>query len=511
MTSKLVVNTIEADTGISSVSFASSISMNSSAKFHFSAAGIDIGADTNINRPASGTIGFNINSGEKIRITSNGRVGIGTNSPTDILDVYSTTDPTIRSRSGSSSVGANIEVCGGASNDSQLILSSGTTSKYQIFRDGSQSDDLRIYDSTNSLDIIRYRHGGYLHFGVNGAERLRIDANGDINLGNNPTNQYGYKLNIQDTAILYAQTASSNGTELKLNLDHGNTIATFGTVSTSHLAFVTANTERLRIDSVGAITVQSALTGNTALAYLRNTRTRASGNKYGIEFRDSVNEANANIVIQQNSSGNNAAEMKFYVNGGTGGNGLENGNHILRLKQNKDVEIPDGNLVIGTSGHGIDFAATSDSSGTNASELLDDYEEGSFTPRLAPSSSYASIHENGIGRYTKIGNMVTCTMHWINKNGTAFPTGQQIIIYNLPYTIIHTGNNGDAHYVAMSQMMHNVQFGQQHKHYFYSNHNTTTIRGLKSLDGAVWQIWTCADWNQASLYFDTSITYMTTS
>ena len=48
MTSKLVVNTIEADTGISSVSFASSISMNSTAKFHFSAAGIDIGADTNI-------------------------------------------------------------------------------------------------------------------------------------------------------------------------------------------------------------------------------------------------------------------------------------------------------------------------------------------------------------------------------------------------------------------------------------------------------------------------------
>ena len=49
MTSKLVVNTIESDTGISSVSFASSISMSSTSKFFFSAAGIDIGADTNIN------------------------------------------------------------------------------------------------------------------------------------------------------------------------------------------------------------------------------------------------------------------------------------------------------------------------------------------------------------------------------------------------------------------------------------------------------------------------------
>ena len=74
MTSKLVVNTIEADTGISSVSFASSISMSSTSKFHFSAAGIDIGADTNINRPASGVLGFNINSAEKFRIDSSGHI-----------------------------------------------------------------------------------------------------------------------------------------------------------------------------------------------------------------------------------------------------------------------------------------------------------------------------------------------------------------------------------------------------------------------------------------------------
>ena len=72
MTSKLVVNTIEADTGISSVSFASSISLSSTSKFFFSDAGINIGPDTNINRPATGVLGFNINSSEKLRITSGG-------------------------------------------------------------------------------------------------------------------------------------------------------------------------------------------------------------------------------------------------------------------------------------------------------------------------------------------------------------------------------------------------------------------------------------------------------
>ena len=76
MTSKLVVNTIEADTGISSVSFASSISMSSTSKFHFGNAGIDIGADTNINRPSAGVLGFNINSSERLRIDPSGRLPV---------------------------------------------------------------------------------------------------------------------------------------------------------------------------------------------------------------------------------------------------------------------------------------------------------------------------------------------------------------------------------------------------------------------------------------------------
>ena len=47
-----------------------------------------------------------------------------------------------------------------------------------------------------------------------------------------------------------------------------------------------------------------------------------------------------------------------------------------------DVTISNGNLVMGTSGKGIDFSATSNSSGTMGSELLNDYEEGTWTPTL---------------------------------------------------------------------------------------------------------------------------------
>ena len=77
MTSKLVVNTIESDTGISSVSFASSISLSSTSVFHLGNAGLNIGADTNINRPSAGVIGFNIYGSEAARITANGFSGDG--------------------------------------------------------------------------------------------------------------------------------------------------------------------------------------------------------------------------------------------------------------------------------------------------------------------------------------------------------------------------------------------------------------------------------------------------
>jgi hypothetical protein len=65
-----------------------------------------------------------------------------------------------------------------------------------------------------------------------------------------------------------------------------------------------------------------------------------------------------------------------------------------------DVTLSTGNLVIGTSGKGIDFSATP---GTGTSELLDDYEEGTWTPT---SIGGVTGFANPEGTYTKIGRMV---------------------------------------------------------------------------------------------------------
>ena len=80
-----------------------------------------------------------------------------------------------------------------------------------------------------------------------------FDANGDLNL-NTSTNQYGYRLNIQDSAIIYAQTASSGGLEAKWHLDNSAQLMEFGTVTTDDLALVTNNVSRVRITSDGQLT-----------------------------------------------------------------------------------------------------------------------------------------------------------------------------------------------------------------------------------------------------------------
>ena len=74
-----------------------------------------------------------------------------------------------------------------------------------------------------------------------------------------------------------------------------------------------------------------------------------------------------------------------------------------------DVTVTNGNLVIGTHGKGIDFSANTDDYGTPASgaEVLDDYEEGTWTPVIAASSPSGSpVNTVTWANYQKIGNTV---------------------------------------------------------------------------------------------------------
>ena len=118
----------------------------------------------------------------------------------------------------------------------------------------------------------------------------------------------------------------------------------------------------------------------------------------------------------------------FFTASGTPATG--EGTNRLTIEDDGDVTVENGNLVIGTSGKGIDFSATSDIAGTS-SEILDDYEEGTHTATLNMGSGTASLSTNTL-TYTKIGRQVhVCGQ--VRIGTVSSPDGQLQI--SLPFTV----------------------------------------------------------------------------
>jgi hypothetical protein len=97
-----------------------------------------------------------------------------------------------------------------------------------------------------------------------------------------------------------------------------------------------------------------------------------------------------------------------------------------------------GNVVMATPGKGIDFSATASGSGTMTSELLNDYEEGTFLPTVIGLSSAGTVsYARRLGRYTKVGNLVTVQIYLSWSVGTG--TGS-LAFSGLPFVIANNAN-----------------------------------------------------------------------
>jgi len=103
-----------------------------------------------------------------------------------------------------------------------------------------------------------------------------------------------------------------------------------------------------------------------------------------------------------------------------------------------DGDIADAAISFGTASSrfkdiylsgGVNFSANANAGGMT-SELLDDYEEGAWTPAF--NAIGTGTYALQVGRYTKVGNLVTAHFHLdINVLGTA---SGHLIITGLPFT-----------------------------------------------------------------------------
>lgn len=134
----------------------------------------------------------------------------------------------------------------------------------------------------------------------------------------------------------------------------------------------------------------------------------------------------------------------YNTTGASGGFVLNNANgdgFSFQSAGNNHVQInSSGSVAIKVAGQGIDFSATA---GTGTSELLADYEEGTWTPALeGDGGSAGSIAYTSSGIYTKVGRQVTIRGN-VNVTVASSWTGR-VFITGVPFA-----GGGGTYYGAM--------------------------------------------------------------
>jgi len=330
-----------------------------------------------------------------------------------------------------------------------------------------------------------------------------ITANGGINLGDNDKAQFGNGNDLQ----IYHDGSDSYITDVgtgDLIIKGANLTLTSDTVNINNAA----NTENLiRAFGNGAVELYYdnskkfettntgiSVTGNTSASGSinggTNTFTKGNPNEAGQIYLDNGTTDTPGIHFYY---GNNT---NFGIDAGVLSAGEEGMRFVKNLgevggtvygsfsDQTSDFKIHAGNLVIGTSGKGIDFSANANAAGMT-SELLNDYEEGTWTPDFSRETvgNLVVNYTSRAGTYTRIGNVVSIRFK-IRIGSISYTTGSGgFVINGLPFA---SNNPGDDHIGVSVTAYENLPIGSTEQLINVIDDNATRIRLLKSQNNAGW-------------------------
>ena len=214
--------------------------------------------------------------------------------------------------------------------------------------------------------------------------------------------------------------------------------------SSRDMVFGINETERVRINSSGAVGIGTSVPDGNLHVHNSNAGSVSAAG----DANEFVIESAANVGMSFLTGATSLSRIKF---GDTTANnrGIFYFNHSdqsfnfqqtssnkLKIKSDGDVSIIDGNLVV-ADGHGIDFSATPNpTNGASTSELLDYYEEGTFTPAFGGLSSVS--YSTQFGKYTRIGRQVFCTAV---IDATGIDESSNITLTGLPYSSTDSSDN----------------------------------------------------------------------
>jgi hypothetical protein len=328
-----------------------------------------------------------------MRITSSGKVGIGTSSPAQALQV------------GDGSAQHRIRVVGSGSPGLEF----------------NDSGTAVVLGGANTLDTY-----------TSGINRMRIDSSGKVGIGiTSPIVKLDVAGRIRANAIYPSITAG------------GGTSGSSGEYwKLGSLALYGSQSAKIRVGGTQSYSSGSNISGETTIHFRGSNNTSlVSGHFYG---NTQGNPMVSDVCYKQTSND----VFDIYIRTFSTFSGLDTwvdcaGNWTPALSNTGSTSAPSGSVAlpslytVSTNGNErirVDSDGLKFNGDTAAANALDDYEEGTWTPTFSTSG----FSSTGVtwGRYQKIGNQVTL---WCQMYGISSPAdGTRFDIYGIPYNTSNT-------------------------------------------------------------------------